>query len=199
MPSLTFNSQFDLGDILTFVALFATALSLIVAIYQIHKSNKASRAQFLASLADQYMNDRDMVNLLYDIEYARFSYSREFHESNDEKTLDKLLGHFDKIAALHLMKCLSWKDLELIQYDMMLVYNDENVQRYFAFLETLPDVRGIRGGGFERFRSVAERIQRRAFKGIPGQRLSMKQYRESLESFFATSNAEVASKKSRHE
>ena len=45
-----------------------------------------------------------MMEIYYKIEYGEFEYDENFHQSDEEKKLDKLLGFFENIAKLYLMR-----------------------------------------------------------------------------------------------
>lgn len=162
-----FDPKITLGDLLSFAGLLATAVGLFFAWWQLRKDQIASRAEFIVTLFGQYTADPEIQQILYDIEYNQFRYSSDFHGSETEKRLDRLLGYFEKIAALYLMKSVTAQDLEFVRYDFLRVYENSKVQRYFATLDKLPDVAGVAGGNFSHFRQIGARLQSKAKQEAP--------------------------------
>lgn len=183
-PTLLFDPAFRLGDILTFTGLLFTTLGLFFTWRQLRRNNISSRAQFMVSICDQYLTDRVTLRMMYDIEYERFTYTSDFHESRREQALDRLLGYFDKIAALHLMGCLSMRDLALVKYDLLQTYRNREVQKYLGFLDKITDVGGESGGGFERFRKVGKRMQQKTSRKKDGQATGLEAYLAARDEFF---------------
>lgn len=73
--------------------------------------------------------------MFYMIEYGDFHYDEHFHMTQEEKKLDKLLGHFNNICRLHEMKILREDDIELMRYEICRVAQNSQVQKYFEWLD----------------------------------------------------------------
>ena len=115
---------------------FLTLLSVLIALFQFYKSNKRNRAEFIVKLYNEYINDNDMVDMFYQIEYGEFKYNGSFHDSEDEKKIDKLLGHFDNICRLYHMKELTRADISFMEYQIRRVANNSQVLKYLSFLDS---------------------------------------------------------------
>jgi hypothetical protein len=136
MTESSFEWKISVGDIVS-TASILVAISLTW--WQLRKANQQSRAQFIIGLLATHVADKDTLNILYKLEYKRFKFDEHsFPESDEEKALDKLLYSFTQISALYKMRTISRKDLALIEYDFLRVYSDEEVQKYFAFLDRAP-------------------------------------------------------------
>jgi len=101
----------------------------------------------------------DALDLLYRIEYQRYQFNEEtFPGSRDEKALDALLHSFSHIATLYQMGTFTRRDLALIEYDFLRVYCDEEVQKYFAFLDRTPHGLPTAESDFSSYRQVAQEL-----------------------------------------
>lgn len=69
--------------------------------------------------------------------------------------LDLLLSYFEKIAVLHRLGVITLKDLNLIKYEFIRIYRNNEVKKYFEYLDRLRTGINISGKNFEAFRSVA--------------------------------------------
>jgi len=152
---VTFKPEISFGDIIAAAAFFVAAIGLFLTLCQLKRDSVRKRAEFIISVFNEYIADPDTSRVFYLVEYDRFQYGPNFHGSDEERHFDRLLSHFEKIAALYYMKVITRDDLELIRYDFVRVYCNSAVQKYFAFLDTLPDSLGVSGGTFKRFRDVA--------------------------------------------
>ena len=119
-----------------FVLVVLTLATVFIAARQLCESNKRNRAEFIISLYNEFVNDNDMLDMFYSLEYGKFNYTpSEFHDSKQEKQLDKLLGHFDNICRLYRMGELKKNDFQFIEYQIRRVANNKDVKNYFTVLD----------------------------------------------------------------
>jgi hypothetical protein len=149
--AITFKSEISLGDIIAAAGFIIAAIGLLLTLCQLRTDSKRKRAEFIVSVANQYMTDSETSKIFYLLEYEKFKYGPEFHESEKERQLDRLLSYFEIIATLYDMGMFTRADLELIKYQFVRVYRNAEVKKYFEFLDNLD----VSGGGFEKFRKVA--------------------------------------------
>ncbi len=120
------------------IASVATAIALIPAVVQLIQSNKQKRAKFIMSLYNAFTNDKEMMDMYYKIEYGNFTYNPEsFHDSAEEKRLDKLLGHFNNICYLRKLDVIKDSEFQLLEYEISRVITDDNIQSYLQFLDRI--------------------------------------------------------------
>ena len=117
------------------LAALATVGAFVYAIVHVQQSKRHKRAEFIIQLHDIFIHDADMMEMFYMIEYGDFHYDEHFHMTQEEKKLDKLLGHFNNICRLHEMKILRDDDIELMQYEICRVAQNLQVQKYFEWLD----------------------------------------------------------------
>src|SRR6476660_3725975 len=101
------NHEVNVGNLLTFIGLIATACGLIFTGRQLRNGIRVQRAQFLLQTTERYFKDADVRKLYYDVDYHRFELRftnnepREFRRnskefqlflgSEEERLLDALL------------------------------------------------------------------------------------------------------------
>ena len=153
---MIFKPEISVGDLIAVAGFLIAAVGLFLTLMQLRRDPIRKRAEFIVSVFNQYVTDPDTARIFYKMEYDEFQYGPRFHASDDERNLDRLLSYFEKIAALYIMRVITREDLELIRYEFIRVYQNPAVQKYFDFLDTLPDELGVSGGTFRKFRDVAK-------------------------------------------
>jgi len=146
----------ELAELLTIISISLAALGLFANYYQIRKANIQKRAEYIVKLYNDFVNDTDMIDIYYQLEYSDFEYNDEFHGSETEKNLDKLLGHFSNIGRLYFMGILKKKDLKFLEYEFLIIYQNRNIQNYLKFLDNLFKSREINDEKFEYLRKTGK-------------------------------------------
>ncbi len=83
-----------ISKILTILSISLITIELFATFYQIRKSNIQNRIEYIVKLYNEFVNDENMIKMYYKLEYSEFIYNDNFHGSEEEKKLDKLLGYF---------------------------------------------------------------------------------------------------------
>jgi hypothetical protein len=78
-------------------AVFA-AIGLLLNFYQSRRANAQARAAVVAKYLKSFAEDKDIQRARYAIVYSQFLYTDDFHGSESERDIDKLLRHFLNIA-----------------------------------------------------------------------------------------------------
>jgi hypothetical protein len=141
-------------------ALFAGGGLFLNAI-QIARSTRQRRVKQVSDAFLKLYDDEELRDLYYQIEYGKFEYSDDFHGTQDEKHLDRLLALLDSLAKLRKMKLLQPQDLDLIAYEFLQVHQDESVQKYIDFLDGLFAERGVKLKPYHHFCEVGEELEKR--------------------------------------
>lgn len=97
-------------------------------------TNKISRAKMISDTLHTFMDDEIVQKAFYKIEYEGFKYSPSFHGSEEEKEIDKLLRHFSNLALMWKNGLLSLEDIYPIQYYVMRIVQNEEINKYFDFM-----------------------------------------------------------------
>ena len=136
-PSLTLLPvwlQVTLALVPTISALFA-GVGLILNAVQARRTDKQARASLVADFLSDFASDKDMQSIFYAIEYSKFQYGDDFHESEEERKLDRLLVHFANLALAWKAKLLQDRDLLPVQYFVRRLLGNEGVKSYLRFLD----------------------------------------------------------------
>ncbi|HEX8174981.1 MAG TPA: hypothetical protein VF543_07665 [Pyrinomonadaceae bacterium] len=156
MTNSAFEWTISVGDI---VSTLGILIGVLLAVCQLHKANKQSRAEFIIGLLANHVSDNDTLNMLYKLEYEKFEFDeKKFPMSDEEKALDKLLYSFTQISTLYKMKTITRRDLALIEYDFLRVYSNQEVQKYFEFLDRTPHHLATDQADFCSYRQVAKEL-----------------------------------------
>jgi uncharacterized protein YpbB len=106
-------------------AIFA-AVGLLLTFYQSRRTNVQTRATLVAECLKGFAEDQDIQRAFYAIE--------EFHGSEYEREIDKLLRHFSNIALAWQAGLLSTRDVRPIQYYVLRVVRNAEIQKYLKFI-----------------------------------------------------------------
>lgn len=153
---LSFDCTITFGTVVSTLSLLA---AILLTWWQIRKANKQNRAQLVINILSGHVSDPETLAMLYKLEYNDFEFNEKtFPQSSEERALDKLLYSFEQISALYEMRTIRRKDLALIEYDFLRVYCNEEVQKYFAFLDRTPHGLPTDRADFHAYRRVAKQI-----------------------------------------
>jgi hypothetical protein len=129
------KNEITVGDLIAMAGFIAAAIGLFLTFYQILKSNKHKRAEFIMDFCKQFMDSNDLLKMYYDIEYGSFHAPVFGSHSSEEVQLDKLLMLFENVSTLYEMGNICLKDLSVISYYFIRVYENEGVKQYLFALD----------------------------------------------------------------
>jgi len=114
-------------------AIFAAA-ALILNIAQSRRTNAQARATLVASCLKDFADDEDIQRAFYVIEYDEFKYDQNFHKSQQEREIDKLLRHFANLALSWEGGLLTTEDVKPAQYYILRVMQNSEISKYMGFM-----------------------------------------------------------------
>lgn len=133
-PTLPLWAQLLLAFVPALGATFA-GIGLLLNAAQAKRTNAQARAAIVGKCLERFMEDEDMQAIFYNIEYSRFQYNQAtFHNSQEERQLDKLLMHFSTAALAWRAKLLKAEDLEPLKYLVRRVLRNPGVVEYLNFV-----------------------------------------------------------------
>jgi hypothetical protein len=115
------------------------AAGLWLNVQQSRRTNKQSRAALVSNTIREFSNDEDMRAIFYSIEYSEFQYEDDFHNSPEERKLDKVLVHFSNLALAWQAGLLTDTDIEPVTYFVRRLLRDKGVKQYLQFVEVWSD------------------------------------------------------------
>ncbi len=164
---LKFEPTITIGALIQAAALLVAALGLAFNALETRRATHQRRIQQLVDLQHKFYSDAEMLDAYYLIEYGDFTYDVNFHGSDLEKKIDRLLVHFENIATLFQAKVVSLSELDIVAYNYLVIYQNAQIQEYFSWLDTWYERRGIKEKPFEIFRAVGAVVEERRFKLLP--------------------------------
>ena len=127
-------AQALLAFVPAFAAIFA-GIGLWLNAAQSRRTNAQARATLVAKCLERFTDNEDMPAIFYEIEYSRFKYNAAtFHDSAEEKQLDKLLMHLSTAALAWEAGLLRREDLQPLQYIVRRTLRDPGVTEYLGFV-----------------------------------------------------------------
>ncbi len=131
---MVWNPEVTMGNVILASLLLLTFVGLITNFVQMRKNLLQKRAEFLITLARDYLLDPDLIELYYQIDYEKFEFDEGMLQTDREKKLDKLLYVYENIARMYLMDNINKNDIKYFAYRFIRVYQNPEVKKYVAFL-----------------------------------------------------------------
>ena len=131
---LVWNPEVTMGNVILASLLLLTFVGLVMNYFQMRKTITQKRAEFLITLARDYLLDPDLIELYYEIDYEKFEFDEGMLQTDREKTLDKLLYVYENIARMYVMDNINKNDIKYFAYRFIRVYQNPEVKKYVAFL-----------------------------------------------------------------
>ncbi|MCP4756013.1 MAG: hypothetical protein GY866_34565 [Proteobacteria bacterium] len=146
-------------------------LGFIVVIYQLHAGNRqyeraqlTQRAQFLAELHERGFGSRELMDIFQKIEYGDFDYFKEYHNTDEQKSLFKLLSFFEFIGQLENLGLIEKEDVfGIFGYYIHRTYKNPEIKKCLNYLNGLAKNRGKISSSvsFPLFQQLGEELTKR--------------------------------------
>lgn len=146
-------SEMSLADKINSALLLVTALGVLAAFWQIRVGARAQRATFLKDLYMQLRTDPAVAEAFYKIEYGEFNYAPDFHGSDLEPMIDRLLTLIDLVCEMRAQRIMTKREMSFFEYQFGRVAQDTNVQAYLSFLNTFYAQNGLTKKPFAAFQA----------------------------------------------
>jgi hypothetical protein len=154
----------DIGDAINTGLLIAAVAGIALTFWQVRTGVRTQRAQFLNDLYSRLVSDRDIAEAYYLIEYGQFKYSADFHGSDVEPKIDRLLGFVDLVAELHLQGVIADREMTFFHYRFRRLISDPSMRAYLHFLGSIYQDAGVSRKPFSSFQAVASKTSPTALK-----------------------------------
>ena len=141
-----------------------TMLGLFMTAYQLFQTRKLKRLELVRESWQSLWMDEKLMDLYYRIEYSEFKYSIDFHHSDDERLLDRLLGVFQMLALYYERGALTWADVMLMEYHIDRIVLNPEVQKYFEFLDGWAKNQKIESHAFTSAYNLASKYRKKSQK-----------------------------------
>lgn len=158
---MNFNPVVSLGDVITIIGLLIGLLGLAFAIRQLKLSALTVRGDFLWRIFSEFFTNKNISDAFYQqFEYQKFKYiPGEFHGVDKvEIPVDCILKYFDSIGKLVRTGILEMDDIDIVRYEIIRCYKNEELHEYLKFLDGWYEKNHIGRKPYEDFRWLAEHI-----------------------------------------
>ena len=144
------------------VSLTIAALAFSINVRQTKFTNTLIRAKMVSDSLHTFMDDEIIQKAFYKIEYGEFEYSHEFHGSEEEKEIDKLLRHFSNLALMWKNGLITLKDIHPIQYFILRTVNNNEIQKYLSSIDNWAKTAGTGGHPYVALRELCTELESNA-------------------------------------
>lgn len=125
---------------------------------QMKQKYKTQKAVFFKELYSTMFSDQEIRNAFYKIEYNKFKYEHEFHGSEEEKCMDRLLSFVDLICDFYDQKILTKREMSTFKYEFLRIFKNENIKKYLEFLKDFYKLNQTETEPFSYFRKYCLKI-----------------------------------------
>ena len=137
--------------------LFVTTAGVLAAFWQIRIGARSQRATFLKDLYIQLRSDPAIVEAFYKVEYDKFEYGSDFHHSELEAKVDRLLTLIDLVCEMRAQRILTTREMSFFEYPLGRVAQNQSIQAYLRFLNDFYDHNEVSKKPFAAFQEYANR------------------------------------------
>ncbi len=131
---MSFKNEISVGDIVN-IALFILALiGLLFTYRQIKENFKTQKATFFKDLYSIMYTDTSIAKAFYALEYGKFKYDNNFHGSDSEGEIDRLLSFANLVCDLYFQQILTEREMRFFKYRFLRIFTNTDIQNYLKFL-----------------------------------------------------------------
>jgi len=122
--------NWTIDNFLTLSSMVLMSIGGIFALIQWISSKKIRKAEFVHQIINRLRFDDEMQKVMYLIDYNHKWYSENFHNSELENRVDKLLSYIDYICYLYFLKNISNNEFRILKYEINRICISPSVQAY---------------------------------------------------------------------
>lgn len=153
----TFLQQITLGDLLLGASILIASVGLFLNYFKNVKDSRIKRSEFIMNLFNQFSSNTDMVDIYLKIRNGRFIFNKEnFHDSEDARKIEIMLGLFENIAALYFIKNITLDDIKNIAPEFLTINNNAEVKKFLKYLDDQNKLLGINEKAYKHLRNICE-------------------------------------------
>ena len=163
---MEFKPEFSIDGIIQIVGFTFAIIGLSMTYIQMKRTAKTNRIKFISDLTNDLLNDNDIRDFFYKLDYEKFKFKvGDFKSSKEERWLDSILFKYDVIGKMVLNKALTIPEIEFVLFEIIQVYKNKEVQKYLKWLDKEYVKHGMLGlnkrkRAHDDFRSLAELISK---------------------------------------
>lgn len=155
---LEFQTSYSIADVISLLLLVAAVVGIFLSLKETRETAKTEKAVFFKDLYTTMFADPNIRDAYYQIEYEEFKYDADFHGSNNERLIDRLLSFVDLVCDLHAQGILTEHEMSFFKYQLLQIYKNRNVRVYLSFLEDFYAKSGANTKPFASFTRYCEKV-----------------------------------------
>ena len=160
-----FNFSISFAEIFIIVSLVVIGSFLGVGIGQRRRANRHTSMNFIITLLNGFIHNELVMNIFYRIENNDFHYTGEnFHGTEEERILYKLLTMFNNFAKIYLTGVLPKNDIKAVESEFLTIYRNGEVKKYLEFIDNWELVKNTNIHPFSAFLKLSNIIEKQTSK-----------------------------------
>jgi hypothetical protein len=157
------SSLSTIGDLANMIAALAAAIGLLFTAWSLRVANFQRRVRIVSDAVSFLYAEPDISDIYYKIDYSNFKYNPdEFLGSTEERKLDHLLARLNVLAKQYQIGLIRTKDLDIIRYEYLMVFENEEVQKYLNHLDDWFKTKKLATPPFHNFRQLGKILSKRS-------------------------------------
>lgn len=151
------TNEVTLGNLLTIVAI---AIALFLYLLSQRTERKLQTTKFVRDFAKDFYERREVSSLFREIDYEKFKFDDTMINTPRETTLLHLLDILDFIAVNCKNRVIKLDDIKTtgLEYAIIRVYNNSEIQKYLKYLDDKNKDRGIKNFGYNNFKELGKEL-----------------------------------------
>lgn len=121
----------SITDVFSIISDIAVVIGVVFGFHTWRKSMAIKRAEYVQGLREKFYDDKDVAEVIYNIDYGKHWYDFSFHGGSEiERKVDKTLSVCDHVCYLYGNKLISRKEFEIFKYDLYRLFHSTDVVNY---------------------------------------------------------------------
>ena len=133
--------------------LMSAVAGIALTFWQVRSNGRTQRGSFLKDLYLTLITDPWICEAYYLVEYNKFTYDSNFHNSPTEQKIDRLLSFADLVCELYFLGIIKRREMEFFKYRFLRLAADSSIQAYLEFLTGFYERVGMKKRPFHSFAS----------------------------------------------
>ena len=115
---------------LSLISLFFVLVGGTFAFIQWKRNLKIRRAEFINQILEKLRFDKELVEIMYIVDYNQNWYNQSFHNGKLESSIDKLFSYLDYVCYLESNNNIVKEEFKIFQYEINRACVSKSTQQY---------------------------------------------------------------------
>jgi hypothetical protein len=136
-----FSKEIKMSFVLGGIGVVVSLAALVCTITNVRINTKHIKLKIVTDTLIGFSGNPKSSEAFYKIEYGKFEYNKEFHETPEEENVDLLLRYFSVIAIAWDSGLIEMKDIQPAVYHICRIMGNAEIQKYLStHAEDIPDL-----------------------------------------------------------